>query len=102
MKTNYEDKVHKVEDILNNWQNKRLTLPGKITVIKTLAASQLVYILYKITQIYKISFAWKLEKKKDATNMISRRISSENLSKSGWTLILENLSYPNTTFVVIV
>ena len=45
MKTNYEDKVHKVEDILNNWQNKRLTLPGKITVIKTLAASQLVYIL---------------------------------------------------------
>ena len=40
--------------------------------------------------------------KKDATNMISRRISSENLSKSGWTLILENLSCPNTTFVVIV
>ena len=39
MKRNYEDKVHKVEGILNNWQYKRLTLPGKITVIKTLAAS---------------------------------------------------------------
>ena len=24
MKMNYEDKFHKVEDILNNWQNKRL------------------------------------------------------------------------------
>jgi len=24
MKMNYEDKVHKVEDILNNWQNKKL------------------------------------------------------------------------------
>ena len=34
MKLNYEDKLHKVGDILNNWQNKRLTLPGKITIIK--------------------------------------------------------------------
>jgi len=32
-------KVHKVEDILNNWRNKRYTLIGKITVIKALAAS---------------------------------------------------------------
>ena len=34
MKLKYEDKFHKVGDILNNWQNKRLTLPGKITIIK--------------------------------------------------------------------
>ena len=44
-KKNYEEKVHKVEDILNNWRNKRLTLIGKISVIKALAASQLVYVL---------------------------------------------------------
>jgi len=42
---NHQDKFHKVEDILNNWQNKRLTLPGKITIKKTIAASQLVYII---------------------------------------------------------
>ena len=54
MKMNYEDKVHKVEDILNNWQkNKRLTLPGKITIIKTLAASQLVYILSSLRTCFK-------------------------------------------------
>ena len=53
MKMNYEDKVHKVEDILNNWQNKRLTLPGKNTVIKTLAASQLVYILSSLRTCFK-------------------------------------------------
>ena len=41
-KKNCEEKVHKVEDILNNWRNKRLTLIGKISVIKALAASQLV------------------------------------------------------------
>ena len=42
---NYEEKVRKVEDILNNWQNKRLTLYGKITVIKALAASHLVDVM---------------------------------------------------------
>ena len=39
---NYEEKVHKVGEILNDWENKRLTLIGKIAVIKALAASQLV------------------------------------------------------------
>ena len=34
--------------------------------------------------------------------MTSRRTSFENLSKSGWTLILETLSSPNMTFVVVV
>ena len=34
--------------------------------------------------------------------MISRRTSFENLSKSGWTLILETLSSPNMTFLVVV
>jgi len=43
-KKNYKEKVHMVEDILNNWRNKRLTLIGKIAVIKALAASQFVYI----------------------------------------------------------
>ena len=38
-KKNYEEKVHKVEDILTNWKNKRLTLIGKIAVSKALAAS---------------------------------------------------------------
>ena len=53
MTLNYEDKVHKVEGILNNWQNKRLTLPGKITIIKTLAASQLVYIMSSLRTCFK-------------------------------------------------
>ena len=48
-KKNYKEKVHKVEDIINNWRNKRLTLIGKIAVIKALAASKLVYILSSTT-----------------------------------------------------
>ena len=45
MKMNYEEKVRKVEDIFNNWQNKRSTLSGKSTVIKALVASHHVYVM---------------------------------------------------------
>lgn len=46
-KKNYREKVHKVEDIMNDWRNKILALIGKIAVMKALAASQInfVYIL---------------------------------------------------------
>ena len=30
----YKEKVHKVEDILNNWRNKRLTLIGKFQLLR--------------------------------------------------------------------
>ena len=52
-KLNYEEKVHKVGEILNNWGNKRLTLIGKIAVIKALAASQLVYFMSSTTSCSK-------------------------------------------------
>ena len=42
---NYQEKKEKIVKILNCWQVRRLTLLGKITVIKSLAASQLVYIM---------------------------------------------------------
>ena len=42
---NYKEKTEKISKILNCWQLRRLTLLGKITVIKSLAASQLVYIM---------------------------------------------------------
>ena len=54
-KKNYEEKVHKVGDILNNWGNKRLTLIGKISVIKALAASQLVYVSLSTASFFKIT-----------------------------------------------
>ena len=39
------DKIEKISSILDNWSARRLTLLGKITIIKTLAVSQIVYIL---------------------------------------------------------
>ena len=45
IRLNYEEKLEKIKNCLNNWQVQRLTLHGKITVIKSLAASQLGYVL---------------------------------------------------------
>jgi len=42
---NYQEKKEKISKILYCWQLRRLTLLGKVTVIKNLAASQLVYIM---------------------------------------------------------
>ncbi|KAL9962757.1 hypothetical protein ACROYT_G031895 [Oculina patagonica] len=51
---NYQEKKEKISKILNCWQVRRLTLLGKITVIKILAASQLVYIMSPLpsSQLY--------------------------------------------------
>ena len=42
---NFQERKEKISKIIENWQLRRLTLLGKITVIKSLLASQLVYIL---------------------------------------------------------
>ena len=42
---NYNEMFEKIRKILSCWKFRRLTLLGKITVLKSLAASQLVYLL---------------------------------------------------------
>ena len=39
------EKIIKLESILNSWSARRLTLLGKITIIKSLPVSQIVYLL---------------------------------------------------------
>ena len=41
---NYKEKIEKIRSILGCWNFRRLTLLGKITVLKSLGTSQLVYI----------------------------------------------------------
>ena len=41
---NYNEKIEKIRSILECWKFRRLTLLGKIAVLKSLVASQLVYI----------------------------------------------------------
>ena len=42
---NYYEKLGKVKTVLSCWKYRRLTLMGKIAVLKSLVASQLVYVL---------------------------------------------------------
>ena len=42
MMLNFEEKNEKAQNVLKNWQYRRLTLLGKITILKSLVASQLV------------------------------------------------------------
>ena len=51
---NYNEKLEKVKEILRCWKYRRLTLIGKITVIKCLVVSQLVYLLSPLCSNYKV------------------------------------------------
>ena len=42
---NYNEKLDKVGNVLSCWKYRRLTLIGKITVLKSPVASQLIYVL---------------------------------------------------------
>ena len=45
LKANYEEKITKLKASLGCWELHRLSLLGKITVLKSLIVSQLTYIL---------------------------------------------------------
>jgi len=67
---NYQEKKEKITKILNCWQVRRLTLLGKITVIKSLAAS-------RSACLYHVTFA--------VLAIISKRNSSNFVQFSvGW------------------
>ena len=50
---NYNKKLEKVKELLRCWKYRRLTLLGKISVIKSLIVSQLVYLLSPLRSNYK-------------------------------------------------
>ena len=45
LNTNFPEKMNKLQTIPNNWSAKRLTLLGKITILKSLTISQMVFLL---------------------------------------------------------
>ena len=51
---NFREKVDKIRNVLSCWKYRRLTLLGKILVIKSLAASQLTYIPAPLATNHKI------------------------------------------------
>ena len=84
---NYNDKLMKIRSILGCWKFRRLSLLGKIAVLKSLVASQLVYILsplqtnhQAIKEINKLffSFLWN-----DKGDKIKRTVMINDYSDGG-------------------
>ena len=45
IEANFFEKIEKIKKILSNWSARRLTLLGIIAILKSLAVSQIVYVL---------------------------------------------------------
>jgi hypothetical protein len=61
---NFSKKIKELSAILKSWQHRKLTLMGKITVIKSLALSKLVHLLtalpnlaHELTSLF-YNFIW--------------------------------------------
>ena len=50
----FSEKIDKLQSILNSWSARRLTLLGKITIIKSLAVCHIVYLLSSLPSHQKI------------------------------------------------
>ena len=44
LRSNYDERIEKIKNVIEIWQCRRLTLLGKITLIASLLVSQLIYI----------------------------------------------------------
>ena len=45
IEANFFEKIEKIKKMLSNWSARRLTLLGRIAILKSLAVSQIVYVL---------------------------------------------------------
>ena len=88
---NYKEKIEKIRSILGCWNFRRLTLLGKITVLKSLVTSQLVYIFSSLqtnheaikeinTMFYK--FLWN-----DKGDKIKRKVMINDYPEGGLRMI---------------
>ncbi len=85
---NYDDQLKKLQNILNIWSQRDLTPIGKITIVKSLALSQLTY-LFSVLPTPSNNFMKKLEQTlfkfiwKGKPDKISREIMYCNKSEGG-------------------
>ena len=93
---NLEPKIMNFENCLKQWHHRKLTLKGKITVIKNYALPKLIYVLFSlpnppqqtIKRIEKIMYNFLWDGKPET---IKRDILTENYDKGGLKLIDINM-----------
>ena len=78
-KLNFYDKLDALENTLNNWKRRKLTLLGKINIVKSLGLSELIFMASVrpvpekfCDQVNKITFIWENKIAKIKRNTIIR------------------------------
>ena len=88
---NFREKVDKIKNVLSCWKYRRLTLLGKILVIKSLAATQLTYVLAPLVTNHRIiseindlfySFLWN-----NKGDKIKRSVMINDYDKGGLKMV---------------
>ena len=88
---NWKNKIDKIKKILNRWKYRDLTFHGRILIIKTLALSQVVYLVsslcvpsWVINELNKefFSFVWKYKRDK-----ICRKVLINDIDNGGMGMI---------------
>ena len=91
-KYNYKDVLGNVEKVLNSWRNRKLTLFGKVTIIKSLALSKFVHLflalpnppgelLKRLDRLF-YKFLWN-----NGPDRIKRSILIKNLKNGGLQMV---------------
>ena len=97
LKENWEGRLDKIKGIINNWMKRKLSIIGKVQVIKTFVLSQFVYVLQSLslpehvlqevnTIIYR--FIWKKDNLDcKAWERVKRSVMSNDKASGGLAMI---------------
>ena len=115
---NFNPRLRGIENILKHWSRRKLSLKGKITIINSLAMSQIVYpatnldvpsdFLEKLHKIF-YNFLWDGKRSKIAAKTIENTISTGGLKMpniflkvKSWQLswLRRALSYPDSKWLI--
>jgi hypothetical protein len=81
---NFESKVQEIQKLIQIWSKRMLSVPGRITVVKTIMLSRLTHLFIslprlttaKVKQLEKMlfNFVWRKKKKKSGKMSTSTRL----------------------------
>ena len=94
---NWNNKIDKIKGIIKNWMKRKLTVIGKIQVIKTFILSQFVYLLQSLALPYRVldeinsilyRFIWRKDHvEKRAWERLKRKVLSNDKENGGLNMI---------------
>ena len=108
IKQNWEGRIEKIKNIIKSWMKRKLTIIGKIQVVKTFLLSQFIYVLQSISLREDIlneintllfRFIWKKDSiNKKAWERVKRKVICNTKEKGGLEMV--NIHDFQTSFLI--